>query len=74
MSKEQHTLYPFGATITSCGDVAKGFRKEFRARAMKEGHPSTPKIDGIPIELQKEYSSVLITRDVPTQRDDKSTG
>ena len=23
ISKEQHTLYPFGATITSCGDVAK---------------------------------------------------
>jgi hypothetical protein len=31
MSKEQHTLYLFGATITSCG-VAKGFRKEFLAR------------------------------------------
>ena len=23
ISKEQHTLYPFGATITSCGDIAK---------------------------------------------------
>ena len=43
ISKEQHTLYSFGATITSCGDVAKElFRKEYRwSRAMKEGLPST---------------------------------
>ena len=43
---------------------------------MKEGLPSTVhrKLNDIPIELQKEILvSFLITRDVPMQRDDKST-